>query len=106
MSALWSDRVGHVNSTVQILAVSAGGITFDLIFDAAAMAAPQSFRDGIAQAASLLANVITDKITVNLNIDYSGTGGGAAAGPDSGYYESYSSVRTKLLAGAAPEMSC
>ncbi|MBG1232234.1 NF038122 family metalloprotease [Aestuariivirga litoralis] len=83
-------------------AVSSGGITFNLLFDAAAAAAPQSFRDGIAQAALLLANVITDKITVNLNIDYSGTGGGAAAGPDSGYYSSYSTLRSQLLASAAP----
>ena len=53
-------------------------------FDAAAMAAPASFRAGIEQAASILSATITNKITVNINIDYSGTGGGAAAGPDNG----------------------
>ncbi len=82
--------------------VAAGGITFDLKFDAAATAAPQSFRDGIEKAASILSSLISDKITVNLNIDYSGTGGGAAAGPDAGYYESYSLVRSKLVGDATP----
>src|SRR3981189_3566601 len=64
--------------------VTSGGITINLLFDAAAMAAPASFRAGIVQAATILAGTITDKITVNLVIDYSGTGGGAAAGPDHG----------------------
>src|SRR4051812_33736266 len=74
----------HNPTSVQSLAgstvaVSTGGITINLVFDAAAMAAPSSFRAGIVQAATLLAQTITDKITVNLAIDYSGTGGGAAA---------------------------
>ena len=80
--------------------VNSGGMTFDLNFDAAAMAAPQSFRDGIAKAASMLSSVITDHITVNLKIDYSGTGGGAAAGPDSGYMVDYATVHSKLAAVA------
>jgi Ca2+-binding RTX toxin-like protein len=82
--------------------VTTGGITFDLIFDAAAMAAPASFRAGIQQAATILANTISDKITVNLHIDYSGKGGGAAAGPDGGLYESYSLIHSDLLKVAAP----
>ena len=82
--------------------VTTGGITFDLIFDAAAMAAPAAFRAGIQQAATILANTISDKITVNLHIDYSGTGGGAAAGPDGGLYESYSLIHSDLLKVAAP----
>lgn len=81
--------------------VTTGGITFDLNFTAAAMAAPSSFRAGIVQAATMLANVISDKITVNLKIDYSGIGGGAAAGPDAGLYESYSLVRSNLINSAA-----
>ena len=86
-----------------VVAVTSGGITIDLIFDAAAMAAPASFRTGIEQAASLiLAAAISDKITVNINIDYSGTGGGAAAGPDNGLYESYSSIRADLINNATP----
>src|ERR1700694_798074 len=69
------------NTAGNLVVVTSGGITFDLLFDAAA---PASFRTGIEQAASMLAGTISDKITVNLNIHYSGTGGGAFAGPD--YY--------------------
>src|SRR6476661_7477036 len=87
------------NSSV---AVTSGGITINLLFDAAAMAAPASFRAGIQQAAGILATTISDKITVNLAIDYSGTGGGAAAGPDHGVYVSYSSVRSYLVNNATP----
>ena len=81
---------------------SSSGFTINLIFDSAAMAAPSSFRAGIEQAASILSATITNKISVNLNIDYSGTGGGAAAGPDNGQYVNYSTVRTDLINNAAP----
>src|SRR6266481_3383838 len=84
------------------VAVTSGGITINLLFDAAAMAAPASFRAGIQQAAAILAATISDKITVDLIIDYSGTGGGAAAGPDHGVYVSYSSVRSYLINNATP----
>ncbi len=84
------------------VAVTSGGITINLLFDAAAMAAPASFRAGIQQAASILGAAIFDKITVNLQIDYSGTGGGAAAGPDNGLFESYSSIRADLINHATP----
>ena len=77
-----------------------GGITINLLFDAAAMAAPASFRAGIQQAASILTATISDKITVNINVDYSGTGGGAAAGPSGGQYLSYSTVRADLINNA------
>jgi hypothetical protein len=80
-----------------VVPVSSGGITINLVFDAAAMAAPTSFRSGIQQAASIIASEISDKITVNIKIDYSGTGGGSAAGPDNGLFESYSSVRANLI---------
>src|ERR1700686_4072496 len=61
---------GGVGSVLAV--TSSGGFTINLIFDAAAMAAPASFRAGIQQAASILSNAITNKITVNINIDYSG----------------------------------
>jgi hypothetical protein len=86
-----------------VVAETAGnGITINLEFDAAAMAAPASFRAGIEQAASILSSTITNKITVNLQIDYSGTGGGAAAGPDNGQFVSFSTVRADLIHNAAP----
>jgi serralysin len=80
---------------------SGSGITINLLFDTAAMAAPASFRAGIEQAASVLSATITNQITVNIKIDYSGTGGGASAGPDNGLYESYSTVKTDLINNAA-----
>ncbi|MDU6727803.1 MAG: hypothetical protein E6471_14000, partial [Bradyrhizobium sp.] len=73
-----------------VTAVSSGGLTINLLFDTAAMNAPASFRAGIQQAAAILTSMISDRITVNLKIDYSGTGGGAAAGPDGGQWMSYS----------------
>ena len=83
-----------------VVAVTSGGITINLLYDAAAMAAPASFRAGIEQAASILSATISDKITVNIKIDYSGTGGGAAAGPDGGLYETYTTVRNDLINNA------
>src|SRR2546430_4027644 len=85
------------NSTV---AVTSGGIIINLLFDAAAMAAPASFRAGIQQAAALLGAAIFDPITVNLKIHYTGTGGGAFAGPDAGVYENYSTIRADLINNA------
>jgi hypothetical protein len=85
-----------------VVAVSSGGITFNLIYDTAALAAPASFRAGIQQAVAILSSVISDKITVNIKIDYSGTGGGAAAGPDHGLLESYSLIRADLINNASP----
>src|SRR4051794_18670092 len=84
------------------VAVTSGGITINLIYDAAALAAPASFRAGVQQAVSILAAAISDKITVNIKIDYSGRGGGAAAGPDHGLFQSYSSIRADLLNNATP----
>ena len=68
------------------------------------MAAPASFRTGIEQAAAILSATITNKITVNIDIDYSGTGGGALRpGPDhTGQFVNYSTVRADLIADAAP----
>ena len=85
-----------------VVAEMSGGLVINLLFDAAAMAAPTSFRQGIEQAATILSGAISDKITVNLNIDYSGTGGGAAAGPDSGQYVSYTTLRADLIKDATP----
>ena len=82
--------------------VSAGGITFNLLWDAAAEAAPAAFRAGIEDAATLLSQAISDKITVDISIDYSGTGGGAAAAPDNGKFVSYATVRSDLINDVTP----
>ena len=100
MAAVSGSGTGGTGSAVA--ETSSSGFTINLIFDAAAMAAPASFRAGIEQAAAILSATITNKITVNLDIDYSGTGGGAAAGPDNGQFVNYSTVRADLIANAAP----
>ena len=100
MAAVSGSGSGGVGSVVA--ETSSSGFTINLIFDAAAMAAPASFRAGIEQAASILSATITNKISVNIDIDYSGTGGGAFAGPTTGEFVNYSTVRTDLVANAAP----
>jgi len=85
-----------------VVTITSGGITFNLTYDTAAMAASSSFRATIEQAASILSSTISDKITVNLNIDISGTGGGASAGPQYGFLESYSTIRADLKSNATP----
>src|SRR5215471_10276004 len=59
-----------------------GGMTFHLIYDTTADAAPASFRTGIETAAMLLSQAIHNQITVNLNIVYSGDGKDANAKPN------------------------
>jgi serralysin len=100
MAAVSGSGTGGTGSVVA--ETSSSGFTINLVFDSAAMAAPASFRAGIEQAAAILSETITNKITVNLDIDYSGTGGGAAAGPDNGEFVNYSTVRADLIANAAP----
>lgn len=78
------------------------GFHINLMFDSAALAAPQSFRDGIIAAAQMIEATLSDNITVNLKIHYKGTGGGAFAGPANGGFLSYSDVRSFLLAHASP----
>ena len=96
------------NSVVQAstltVPISSGGITINLIFDnGATNIAPASFRAGIEQAATLLAAAITDKITVNIRVDYGGVAhGGALGGPDNTFSLSYSDVRADLINHAAP----
>jgi hypothetical protein len=104
-AAVSGSSSGGVGSVV---AETSGGLTINLIFDAAAVAAPASFRAGMEQAALLLDAAVSDKITLNFNIDYSGTGGGAAAGPDGGQWVSYSTVRSDLVnnASAGRSMRC
>jgi hypothetical protein len=90
------------SGSTTVIAETSGGITINLLFDAAAMAAPASFRAGIQQAALILSATITNQITVNINVDYSGSGGGAAAGPAGGQYVNYSTVRSDLISHATP----
>jgi VCBS repeat protein len=82
-------------------------MNLNVIYDAAALAAPQSFRDGIATAVGLLNAAIRDAITVNITVGYGEIGGqalpnqntseGSAGG---GFVESYSSLRAQLASHA------
>jgi VCBS repeat-containing protein len=83
-------------------------VIINLQFDADALAAPQSFRDGMLAAAAMLDAHLADNITVNIGVSY-GTFNGAAlpnqntsegnigsGGNGSGYGISYSDLRTAL----------
>jgi hypothetical protein len=93
---------GGPGSVVTVSGATSAGLTINLMFDAAAMAAPQSFRDGITAAMQMICAVVTDHITLNFSIDYSGTGRGAFGGPSGGNYVSYSTVRADLVNNASP----
>jgi hypothetical protein len=101
-SAASGATTANASTPGAVISATSGGIKINLILDAAAQAAPDSFKNGLQQAAAILAANITDQITVNINIDYSGTGGGAAAGPDQGLLEPYTWVRSTLINNASP----
>lgn len=88
-----------VGSSVHALVASSTGFSLNLIFDAGT---PTSFQSSIQQAASILASTLYDKITVNLNIHYSGSGGGASANGDGNVIEPLSTVTNALKANASP----
>src|ERR1700759_208742 len=93
---------GGSGSVVTVSGATSAGLTINLVFDAAAMAAPQGFRDGITAAMQMICAVVTDHVTLNLSIDYSGTGRGAFGGPSGGNYVAYSTVRADLVNNASP----
>ncbi len=81
----------------------------NLIYDAAAQAAPQSFRDGVNAAADMLEDHFLDDITININVSYGTYAGTAlpnqntsegnigAGGSGVGVSESYSDLRDLLV---------
>ncbi len=100
-SALSTPTIG-ATAPAATLVGTAGGFQINLMWDSTVSAAPTSFEIAIIQAAQLLCNSISNNIVLNIGITYSGTGGGAFAGPTSGYYESYSTVYADLISHAAP----
>lgn len=86
----------------------------NLVYDANALAAPQSFRDGIQAAANILDDTFVDNITVDIAIGYGEltqgssvtalTRGAAAAGPANYDFKNYTAVRSALLASASPDV--
>ena len=95
-----SKPVFHADGS-ETVSVHTGGLTFNLTFDAAAAAAPESFRAGVELAAAILSLAITDKATVNLAIDYAGTGGGAGANISNGLLVNYTQLKADLVDHAA-----
>jgi hypothetical protein len=84
---------------------TSGNVTFNLEFDAAAMAAPAAFRTQIENAASLLASKISMRnvSTINISVQYNENNippGGADGGPSTGVTYSYSLVQSHLVANA------
>ncbi len=88
------------------------GLTINLIYDADALAAPQSFRDGMQAAANMLEAAFNDNIEINIAVGYGEFGGvtlsrqnisegniGYTGGHTSGQgiSEGYSDLRTLLL---------
>ena len=106
---LFSDanRSVQVGTTASVLlkdtsvAQPTSGFKLNLVYDAAAMAAPTSFRASIERAAAIIQSAFTDNITINLTVNISGTGGYAYAGPSSGQFLSYSSVTSLLKSRAS-----
>src|SRR5579871_1725437 len=104
--------IGAPSVTAQAAALAAssttvhtGGPTFVLLFDAAASAnstAATNFRAGIVQAASIISSALSDPITISINVNYSGTGGGASAGPNYAITSTYAAASAALRAHATP----
>ena len=68
------------NGDYQITATDNGvapppGLTINLIYDASALAAPQSFRDGMQAAANMLEAAFNDNIVINIAVGYGEFGG-------------------------------
>jgi hypothetical protein len=75
----------------------------NLIYDSFALAAPQSFRDGMATAANLLIGAIHDNVTINIDVGYGEFNSGPlftnqniSLGGDSGFSITYSNLRALL----------
>src|SRR5262249_4208481 len=87
----------------------------NVVYDSSALAAPQSFRDGIAAAAAILNAAIRDSIVVNIAVGYGEFGGQALPDQNTsegdigftedgteglGLFESYSTLRAQLVSHA------
>ena len=73
-----------------VIAVTSGGVTFNLTFDSFA---PASFRAGIQQAASILTcGDFGQNHRQHQNSTIAEPAAARAAGPDSGLYQSYSAT--------------
>jgi len=69
----------------------------NLELDAAAQAAPTAIQNAWLEAANILGAMFTDNITINISVDWSGTGGGASGAPDDYPYDFIDTTYTGLL---------
>src|SRR5262249_29445173 len=83
-----------------------GSFQISLDWDAPALAAPQSFRDGMQAAANIIAGAFSDPITVHIKVGYGSINGqplssqtSALGGWNSGFGISYSNLRSELAQG-------
>ena len=82
-----------------------GGMKINLVWDSTIDSSTSglAFQASMVAAAQLLCNTMSDKITINLGITCSGTGGGAKAGPsDNGKFVDYATVKADLVAKKTP----
>jgi hypothetical protein len=88
----------------------------NLVWDAAALAAPQSFRDALVRAANIVDVTFTDPITVNIEVGYGDLtqngqfqqpvrNGLSLGGPDDGNPFGYAALRSQLLQSVDPDVT-
>ena len=80
---------------------TAGGLQINLVWGSNVSGAPATFQAGIIKAAQMLCDALSNKVVLNINISYTGTGGGADAGPTNGTTLAYSTVVANLKSHAA-----
>ena len=82
-------------------------MNINLVYSASALAAPQSFRNGMQAAADIVAAGLKDNITVNIRVGYGEFNGTplsantSEGGPATGIGISYTNLRNALVANAS-----
>lgn len=75
-------------------------LIINLVYDSSALAAPQSFRDGMQQAAQMLEAAFSDNIAINIAVSYGQKDGqpltGISYGQSTPVNETYSALRALL----------
>jgi hypothetical protein len=104
-----ADAIALMHGSYSIIQPAiAGAATINLIWDAHALAAPAQFRSAVTYAAQYIQSLITNPITININVGYGEVGGSTmgagvlgAAGPNSGIGVSYAQFKTYLVSRAS-----
>jgi hypothetical protein len=63
-------------------ASATSGMTINLVFDSNAQSAPQSFRDGMQTAASIIDAAFSDPVTINIEVGFGEFPGGGSISPN------------------------